>query len=75
MNNKDRTPTNYAVTRKMKRFIARNFIKNNKSKYPKYCKHDYTAMMYMGKRIGSERLTSNFSKEWKKIYQEACNGG
>ena len=69
MEKKDnRKHTNYAFTREQKRFIAKKKMKEAGIK--QFCKHSYTTNMFHGKPIGSTRIGSKFSSEWRNFAEE-----
>ena len=62
-------PTNYAVTREQKRYIAKQNMKKAGKK--KFCKHSYTSNInpYTGKSIGSNIESSYFAKHWREYVE------
>ena len=63
MKNK-RIPTNYALTRKQKRKVARNnMLKEGKKQINK---HSYSNIFFKGKIIGQKREPSFFAENWRE---------
>lgn len=59
-----RVPTDYAVTRKQKRYISkRNMVKEGKVQF---CKHSYTGIK-RGNFISQTIVPSFFSEHWKEF--------
>lgn len=66
MRNQTRVPTNYAVTREQKRYIAKlNMKKANKKQF---CKHSYISVK-KGNFVESTRIPSYFSEHWKEFLE------
>lgn len=63
-----RVPTNYAVTRKQKRYIARQEMAKKGEK--KFCKHSYSGMK-TGNFTYYNRLPSSFAEHWKEYTEVA----
>lgn len=66
MKNK-RVPTNYAVTRKMKRYIAK--LKMKQEGKEKICKHSYMTMK-RGNYSFQNKVPSYFAEHWKEYTEE-----
>jgi hypothetical protein len=62
-----RVATDYAVTRRQKRFIAK--IKMKAAGLKKICKHDYTTLYFYKKPVGTERHDSKFATEWRNYVE------
>jgi hypothetical protein len=68
MSRENRVPTNYAVTRKQKRFIARR--KMEEEGKHRVCHHSYTGMRN-GNFEYRTRVPSYFAENWRE-YAEAA---
>ena len=62
-----RTATNYALTRKQKRYIAR--LNMEKEGWKNFCKHSYNTRYYHNKPIGTYRIESPFASHWKEYVE------
>ena len=62
----DRVPTNYAVTREQKRYIAKQNMK--KAGKTHFCKHDYNTIK-RGSFISYTREPSYFSEHWREFVE------
>lgn len=64
MNKTKRVPTNYAVSRKQKRQVARNnMIKEGKKQFNK---HSYHNIFFRDQIIGQVREPSFFANNWRE---------
>lgn len=61
--NNNRVPTDYAVTRKQKRYIAKENMK--KAGKRNFCKHSYTSVK-RGLFIVYNKVPSYFAEHWKE---------
>ena len=60
----NRVATNYAVTRKQKRFIAKQKMKEEGK--TGFCKHSHTGMK-KGRFTYYTRMPSYFAEHWKEV--------
>lgn len=71
MDKNKRVPTNYAITRKQKREIARNkMLKDGKTKINK---HSYSNIFFRNKIIGQKKEPSFFAKHWREYAIKETN--
>lgn len=68
MKNQKRVPTNYAVTREQKRYIAKKNMKDEGKK--NFCKHSYIGVR-KGSFVESTKIPSYFAEHWKEYAEVA----
>ena len=73
MNKKVNVPTNYAVTREQKRYIAKQNMKKAGKK--NFCKHSYTTNInpYTRKPDRNTRHPSYFAEHWREFIPMEVN--